>query len=406
MTIVGLRDARPGTTGGKAALLGTLIRSGLPVPDGFVVPTCAYRAHVAVLGGENFHPEQILAAQPPGDLIREIDQALRRLLGASDGDHVAVRSSATGEDGAGASAAGQHDSVLAARGTEPVCEAMLRCWASLWTPRAVAYRSHDRTHTAPAPEMAVLVQRFLDAEVSGVLFTGPERILEATRGLGEQLVSGQFTPDAWRIDDTGITARRPGGQTERSDRRADALIRQPVAPAQRRTACLSDAQVHAVDELGRRVTRVLGGPADIEWALTNRRLHVLQARPITAPVPQMQATARRRHPDHLALHGLPASAGIATGSVRVITGAADFRRVGPGDVLVCRHTDPAWTPLFQVAAAVVTEAGGVLCHAAIVAREVGIPAVLGVPEATRALPDGTTVTVDGAAGSVHLTEPD
>lgn len=161
-----------------------------------------------------------------------------------------------------------------------------------------------------------------------------------------------------------------------------------------------------MDELGGHVTRVLGGPADIEWALTGHRIHVLQARPVTAPMPQSQATAQRRQSDHPGLQGLSASAGIATGSVRVITGPSDFRRVGPGDVLVCRHTDPAWTPLFQVAAAVVTETGGVLSHAAIVAREVGMPAVLGVPEATRALPDGATVTVDGGAGSIHLTEPD
>lgn len=404
MTVLDLRDARPGTAGGKAASLGTLVRSGLPVPAGFVVPTGAYRSHVAALGGGNLESDQILAAQLAEDLVTEVDDELRRLLGTPDGGHVAVRSSATSEDSAGASAAGQHDSILAVRGTEAVCAAILRCWASLWTPRAVAYRSHDRTLPAGPPEMAVLVQVFLDADTSGVLFTSPERMLEATYGLGDQLVGGRITPDAWRIDDTGITGRRLGDKTERSDRHADELIRRQVPTAQQRTACLTDDQVRAVDDLGLRVTRVVGGPADIEWAITGHQIHVLQARPITAPTPQSQEAAQRQ-PDRAVLQGVPASAGIATGRVRVITGPADFRRVGPGDVLVCRHTDPAWTPLFQVAAAVVTETGGALSHAAIVAREVEIPAVLGVPEARRVLLEGMLVRVDGTAGSIHLTHP-
>lgn len=408
MTVIDLGDARPETSGGKAAALGGLVRSGMPVPSGFVVPTSEYLRHVGRADGSLVDPERILGLELADDLVAAIDGALRRLTGAGGTGRVAVRSSATSEDSIGASAAGQHESVLAVRGTDAVCEAILRCWASLWSPHAVAYRGHRRPCSGSSPEMAILVQEFIDADTSGVLFTGSVRMLEATRGLGDQLAGGQVTPDAWQIDDTGITELRTAERTEPSARHEEGLRPRQVPRRQHAAPSLRDEQVHALDELGRRVTRELGAPADIEWALTGQQIHILQARPITAAPPQPQSQPQRapqKGSGGTALHGVPASAGIATGTVRLVAGPADFRRGGPGDVLVCQHTDPAWTPLFQIAAAVVTEIGGVLSHAAIVAREVGIPAVLAVPEARRTLPEGTIVTVDGDAGSIRLGRP-
>ncbi|MGO1481551.1 MAG: PEP/pyruvate-binding domain-containing protein [Brachybacterium sp.] len=377
-----LRDARPETSGGKAAALGALLRVGIEVPAGVVVSVQAYRRH---LDHHGLRPDTVPAAEL-GERIRHgrldaavvaaLEPLLRTESGRAAGAQVAVRSSATNEDTAGASAAGQHESILPVQGSDAVQAATLRCWASLWSPHALAYRGAGEPGESTAPEMAVIVQRYLDADVSGVLFTGEERMLEAVRGPGEQLVSGVVTPDSWRIGARGILGRRPGD-------------------GEQHEMSLSDAQVHELISLGDEVASVLGAAADIEWVLRGDRLHVLQARPITAPVPR---PPQRSDPVHGTLQGAPASGGVATGTARIVRGPQDFRRVRPGDVLVCRSTDPAWTPLFRIAAAVVTETGGVLSHAAIVARELGIPAVLAVPGAVTAIPDGAVVTVDGDQG--------
>nr|WP_306271096.1 PEP/pyruvate-binding domain-containing protein [Ornithinimicrobium sp. HY1793] len=398
----------PAIVGGKAASLAQLVRSGVDVPAGFVIPTGVFRRHQG--------------STLDDDLLAQLEVGLRRIGGVSA--PVAVRSSATTEDGAAASAAGQHDSVLAVVGTEAASRAVLRCWASLWSDRALAYRAGrgssgggtpsagpgtgtgPGTSSGPAsragpPEMAVLVQTFVDADVSGVLFTGDATVIEATPGLGDQLVNGQVTPDSWTVDDQGISDRVMGTTSHRSDRVGDRLRRRPLSDDERGQLCLTDAQVLALCRLGQQVSLLLGGPADLEWAITGEQIHVLQARPITTALPPGHLA--RAHPAG-ELHGIAASPGTATGPVRVIAGVADFRRVSPGDVLVCEHTDPAWTPLFGFAGAVVTEHGGLLSHAAIVAREIGLPAVVAVPDATQVLRDGTTVRVDGDRGSVTRLE--
>ncbi|WP_114855019.1 PEP/pyruvate-binding domain-containing protein [Brachybacterium sp. YJGR34] len=354
--------------GGKAATLGRLLRAGFPVPDGVVVPAARFRRHLAGRGLDPARqtPEVLRREILRGPLAAELLVELDAVLGP--GEH-AVRSSATTEDGAGASAAGQHESILPVHGTEAVGAAILRCWASLYSDRAVAYRAGGPS------EMAVLIQHHLDAEVSGVLFTGEERILEAAPGPGERLVGGQVNPESWRIDARGIRASRAAG-----------------------TPCLSRERVREIDALGRRVESLLGAPVDVEWVLAGGAVHLVQARPITAAVP---APVLPRGSEPGVLRGTPGSGGTATGRVRRLRGPQDFRAVQAGDVLVCRATDPAWTPLFALAGAVVTCTGGALSHAAIVAREVGIPAVLAVPGAWEELRDGEIVAVDGSAGEVR-----
>ena len=377
MSLLALADAHLATAGGKAAGLAPLLRAGLPVPAGFVVPT-----------GQFVHGATRLSSALAG----QVDDALRRMFGAPDGGHVAVRSSATTEDGPASSGAGMHDTVLAVRGTDAVCAAIVRCWGSLETDRARAYRagSGDRQ-----PAMAVLVQEFVDADVSGVLFTGERCVIEAVPGLGDLLVGGLVTPDAWTVDADGAVTTRMGVKTMRSDRVGDRVVSSPLSTDEQAALCLTEGQVRGLDALGRKVTHVLGGPADVEWAVAGGRLHVLQARPVTADLPDSPA------PRGEGLRGIAAGPGGATGPARIVRGPRDFATFRPGDVLVCEHTDPAWTPLFRIAAAVVTEHGGLLSHAAIVAREVGIPAVLAVPDATRTLVDGALVTVDGHRGQVR-----
>ncbi|MET8147717.1 PEP/pyruvate-binding domain-containing protein [Actinoplanes sp. NPDC049668] len=364
-----LADAETATSGGKAAVLARLLKAGLPVPPGLVVPTTAY--------------------EQSAELVEEIGRALPRI----GGGYVAVRSSASGEDTADATAAGQHDTFLGVRGPDEVAEAVRGCWASLWSERAVEYRRR-RGDTA-SPTIAVLVQRLIDADVAGVMFTGDDIRLEASWGLGESVVGGRVTPDSWTVTGDDITRRALGTKQTRIDR----AVTREVAPADRDRFCLTDDEVTRLAVLGRRISELLGGPQDIEWAIADSRIWILQARPVTSALPAAAAPAAD---DDSAFTGTPGSPGTATGPARVVHGPADFARVRPGDVLVCRTTDPAWTPLFGVVAAVVTETGGLLSHAAIVARELGLPAVLAIPAATTTLPDGVPLEVNGSTGRVAL----
>ncbi|MEU7586776.1 PEP/pyruvate-binding domain-containing protein [Micromonospora sp. NPDC049230] len=381
--LIDLTDADPATCGGKAATLARLIRAGLPVPPGFVVPTAA---HAQADGG--------LSAE----LVDEIARALPRL---GDG-HLAVRSSATSEDTAQATAAGQHDTFLGVRGIDQVADAVRGCWSSVWSERAVEYRR--RQGDEQSPSIAVLVQRLVDADVAGVLFTGDDIRIEASWGLGESVVGGHVTPDSWTVSDGTITRRSLGTKRTRVDR----TVTSEVERADRDRLCLTDDEVTRLAQLGRRTADLLGGPQDVEWAIADSRIWLLQSRPVTSALPVAPTTGGDENAaggDESATRtGTPASPGLATGPARVVRGPTDFARVRPGDVLVCRTTDPAWTPLFGVVAAVVTETGGLLSHAAIVARELGLPAVLAVPDATT-LPDGATVEVDGNTGRVVLLGP-
>ncbi len=237
--------------------------------------------------------------------------------------------------------------------------------------------------------MAVLVQRLVEADVSGVLLTQTPRVVEAIPGLGAPLVGGEVTPDAWSLDDTGVVARRKGTARQRLDRQGHRLV--TTALDQPGQLCLTDAGVLQLDRLGQKIRTILGYDADIEWAQANQRFRILQARPITAVLGQLCSQG----------HGIAASPGQATGATRILRGPQDFHQFRRGDIIVCRTTDPAWTPLFNLAAGVVSETGGLLSHAAIVAREAGIPAILSVPQATTRFPDGTVITIDGTTGHIQ-----
>ena len=387
--IVDLAAATAGACGGKAAALGRLLRAGARVPPGLVLPFDAHRD--AARG----HPPGTAPPVPPRWVA-----ALAAGLAALGDPPVAVRSSAADEDTAGASAAGQHDTVLGVRGADAVARAVRTCWASLWSPRARAYRA--ARGPAGDPAMAVIVQRLVDADVAGVLFTGDPVRIEASWGLGESVVQGRVTPDAWTVPAGGPPRCATGDKRTRVDRGPAGAVTSAVPAADRRRPCLDDDLVRRLVSTGRQVADLFGGaPADIEWALAGDDLWLVQARPATAPPP-----AAAPAPDPAAtLTGVPGSAGTATGPARAISGPGDFGSVRPGDVIVCPATDPAWTPLFGIAAAVVTETGGVLSHAAIVAREHGIPAVLGAPAARAVLRDAGAVVVDGDAGTVTRARP-
>lgn len=367
-----LADATVRTAGAKAGTLGTLLRRGFPVPAGVVLPV-----------------------DLPDDDLATVCGAVVAALG---GGALAVRSSAASEDSVHGSAAGQLTTVLAVTGTADLVAAVRRVRASVRSERYRAYAGE-----AADGGTAVLVQQLVDADVAGVLFTadpalpGGTALLEAGRGLGEPVVSGRVTPERYRVTAGGAVRWEPGRQDVRLDRRDDRLVTSPVAPALRGRRTLDDRTVREVVALGDRAGALLGGPLDVEWALAGGRLWLLQARPVTAAVPGAGPSTVPGG----ALVGVPASPGTAVGPVRVVRGPADFGRIRAGDVLVCAFTEPAWTPLLGVVAAVVTAAGGLLSHAAIVARERRVPAVVGVPGVLGAFADGQVVRVDGSAGTVE-----
>ncbi|WP_460706721.1 PEP/pyruvate-binding domain-containing protein [Myceligenerans halotolerans] len=370
--VVPLREATADTCGGKAAVLATLLREGLPVPDGFVVP---------------------FVAQESADGAPPISAALRsavaeRLAAMGDSVVVAVRSSAANEDTTDASGAGQYESVIGVQGTDAVSEAIRTCWASARSDRVSDYWRgvHGARQPGP-PDMAVLVQRLVDADVSGVMFTpsapGHGTRIEASRGLGLDVVGGAVTPDSYEI--------APDGGVNIHD----------VPSPERTRPVLEDEAATALAVLGERVAAILGRPQDIEWAVADGKAWILQSRPVTAPLPPLPA--RPPSSDGAVLTGIPGAHGIAGGIARVLHSPAELARVRRGNIVVCRFTEPAWTPAFGIAGGVVTETGGVLSHAAIVAREHGIPAVLGVAHATTSVRDGARITVDGTAGTVTVT---
>ncbi|MEV0162605.1 PEP/pyruvate-binding domain-containing protein [Nonomuraea fuscirosea] len=384
--LTALADATHTNCGGKAATLGLLLREGLPVPDGFVVPH----------GGE--HGVRV---------TRPLRAAVARELARLGDPVVAVRSSALNEDTADASAAGQYESVIGARGSAGVCEAIAACWSSANAARVNDYWSRATAGAgASFPGMGVLVQRVIGAEISGVMFT-PQRPGEPTRieaawGLGLGVVGGTITPDTYEVAAVGSIRCTVGSKRTRIDLAPEhgGVVESAVAAEQQKARTLDDATTAILAELGRRIAEIQGGPQDVEWAVADGVIWVLQARPITASLPALRVSASP-FPAR-ALTGTPGSHGKVMGAARLVRGPSDFKAVRPGEIVICPYTDPAWTPLFTIAAGVVTETGGALSHAAIVAREYGIPAVLGVADALNRIENGHRIALDGTAGTITL----
>lgn len=395
MRTVRLVDA-DASCGGKAATLGRLLRHGMPVPDGVVVTG---------LGGDE--PDDASLTAVVADVLDRLGPG-----------PLAVRSSAPDEDGALASWAGVLETVLGASGPDAVAAAVRTCVASFTGPRAQAYRARLGRPAAVGAEGAgsVLVQALVPADCAGVLFTShpvtgaEETVIAAARGLGESVVAGTAGTDTLTVR-AGRVEVAVGDQPTRLDVRDGHLVRSPVAERDRGRPCLTPRRALELAALGDAVAGLLGGPQDLEWAVAGDRVWLLQARPVTARPHEDDGSGIRADAvgraglGRLLGAGVPASPGVSTGTVRVVRDPAEPAGFGAGDVLVCATTSPAWTPLLAVAGAVVTETGGLLAHAAIVAREFGIPAVVSVPGATTRLVDGVTVRVDGRRGTIEAVPP-
>jgi pyruvate,water dikinase len=423
--------------GGKGANLGELTHGGFPVPPGFVVGAPAYAAFcdehglrarlaellsgvdvddTAALEAAASEARAMVEAEPiPAWLESAIREAFANLAQGDEDITVAVRSSATSEDTASASFAGMNETFLNVRGADDVVAAVRRCWGSLFGARTVFYRA-KRGFGQADMDIAVVVQRQIAATRAGVMFTidpatgdAGHLVIEGAFGLGESVVSGSVSPDRYVVDKSlrAVTAREvrrkelaidaaTGGGTAQRTLDDDEAMR-PV---------LSDDEVRAVADLGRQVERHYRAPQDTEWAYdASGSLWILQARPVTATGHGTAGPPKTVADGEILVRGLGAAPGVAGGPARVVKSRADGAALAEGDVLVTHMTAPDWVPLMRRAAAIVTDSGGMTCHAAIVSRELGIPCVVGTGNATRVLRDGEVVTVDATHGVVREGAP-
>ena len=442
---LGMRDVE--TVGGKNASLGEMIRAlgalGISVPGGFATTAHAYREFlaqggldariraelarldvddVARLAATGARIRQWILETPfPPPLAAAVSAELRRMSGDGAPPAVAVRSSATAEDLPEASFAGQQESFLNVSGEAAVLEAMRAVFASLYNDRAIAYRVHQGfAHEAVALSAGVQHMVRSDVGASGVMFTldtdsGFREVvfITASWGLGETVVQGAVNPDefyvykpALRAGKYAILRRNLGGKAlkmvyapQGSGERVRTV---PVPPEDQRRFCLSEADLVTLARQALVIEEHYGRPMDIEWARdgASGEIFILQARPETVQsragrIIQRYALKGR---SRVLATGRSVGQRIGAGVARIIRDAAEMARVQNGEVLVADMTDPDWEPVMKRAAAIVTNRGGRTCHAAIIARELGIPAVVGCGDATRTIREAQEVTVSCAEG--------
>jgi pyruvate,water dikinase len=442
--------------GGKNASLGEMIRhlasEGVRVPGGFATTAFAFHEFIdasqlrpridAALAKLDVDDVKALSsagaeirawigkAPLPPSLEREIADAYGQLLAQSSNAPVAVRSSATAEDLPDASFAGQQETFLNVNGLENVLKAVREVFASLYNDRAIAYRVHKGFAHADVA-LSVGIQRMVrsDLGAAGVMFTidtesGFDQVVFITSayGLGETVVQGAVNPDEFYLYKPNIAAGRPAilrkerGSKEHKMVFADGAAGAPVAtivvPVEdRRRFSITDIEAAELARYALIIERHYGRAMDIEWGRdgVDGKLYILQARPETVKSQQQDGQRLRRYrldaPTKVLASGRAIGQKIAQGPVRLITSAAEMDRVKEGDVLVTDMTDPDWEPVMKRAAAIVTNRGGRTCHAAIIARELGVPAVVGCGDATSVLTEDQGVTVSCAEGDTgHIYE--
>ncbi len=404
----------PNRTGPKAANLAALAKAGLPTPGGFCITADAYHRQVQHLGlGEMF--DAYAEADQPAQ--RRLAVEIRLRLYQSDlapdvladvltawwaePKPAAVRSSSLIEDRADANFAGQFESFLGLRDDGEFLTALRACWAALWTTtarRSMAQHGLDPAGTA----MAVLVQPLVAARAAGGGLSETadgQMLVSATWGLGSAIAQGEVVPDRVVLSRQGfVRSNEAGRKHHREACLHGGTAPQKVPEALVRAPCLEAGQATALGRLMRKAEAVLGMPVEIEWALDDEGFKLLQARPLHVAPAQVPDEIWLKHPG---LNGHPAGIGWGSGRAVVVNCECELSRVAPGDILVTRVAGPALSHILPRVGGVVAELGGSTSHLASLARERGIPMVLGVLDATRRIPDGAQVAVDGVAGVVR-----
>ncbi|MEM2956451.1 MAG: phosphoenolpyruvate synthase [Candidatus Pacearchaeota archaeon] len=433
--------------GGKGANLAEMYNIGLPVPPAFIITANAFKKFIEDTGLKDrilnelkkidientSYLEQkaseiqlmITRQKIPQHLEEEIIEAYNNMnvdssiLKAASSDvlniiktarepiFVAVRSSATTEDLKTASFAGQQETFLNIKGTAQLIEAVKKCWASLFTARAIYYRER-RGFEHEKSLIAVIVQKMINSDKSGVTFTinpvtnnKDEIVIEAVFGLGEGIVSGAIAPDRYIVDKHTnkikekfvsfkpiYFTRSSSGNTVKSNLPMEKINEQ----------VLENYEIIKLANYARDIEEHYGIPQDIEWAIEYGKIYIVQTRPVTTVEKEIKKVDIS---GKIILDGLAASPGIATGRVRLIGTLADLSKLIPGEILVTKMTNPDMVVAMQKSAAIVTDEGGQTCHAAIVSREVGLPAVVGTRKATKVLQNGQLITVDAYNGKIY-----
>ncbi|HTH34959.1 MAG TPA: PEP/pyruvate-binding domain-containing protein [Xanthobacteraceae bacterium] len=416
--IVPLTDraaADPERTGPKAANLAKLAQAGLPTPGGFCIAAEAYRRQIQHLGlGEALRefstddqPTQCRLAVEIRLKLYQSDLApdlLAEILSSwwAEPKPAAVRSSALIEDRADTSFAGQFESFLGLNDDTEFLTALRACWAALWTSNARRYMAqHDLDPADTA--MAVLVQPVVAARASGGGLSETadgHMLISATWGLGSAIAQGEVVPDRVVLSRHGFVRSNEAGRKHHREAcvHGAGTLPQAVPDDLVRAPCLEAGQATTLGRLMRKTDDVLGMAVEIEWALDETGFKLLQARPLRVQEPHVPDEIWLKHPG---LNGHPAGIGWGSGRAVVVNCECELARVAPGDILVTRVAGPALSHILPRVAGVVAELGGSTSHLASLARERGIPAVLGVLDATRRIPDGAQVAVDGVAGVVR-----
>jgi len=432
--VVWLEDVRNSDipiVGGKGASLGEMINAELPVPRGFVVTAQAFREFIETTGimdrlfeGLKINVDDpkaldkaaetakklIIGTPMPGNIEKAIRDYYAELCKREGEEvYVAARSSATAEDLPEASFAGQQETFLNVRGADELVKDVQKCWASLYGARAIYYRVEQKFPHEQV-SIAVVVQKMVDAEEAGVLFTNHMTtgenvtIIEAAWGLGESVVSGAVSPDTYIVDNKNFEIKQKKIATKQTmiikDKKTRRNKKLDVPENKKNVQVLPDDIIVKMAKLGQIVLEHYGKPQDIEWAVTDGDIYLLQSRPITTI--QKREARGGLASGEVILEGLGASPGVVSGKVKIVQSMGELDKVLEGDILVTKMTTPDMVPAMKRSAAIVTDEGGMTCHAAIVSRELGTPAVVGTREATRALQDGQVVTVDGEKGHVLL----
>lgn len=435
--------------GGKNASLGEMIHAGLPVPNGFAVTAYSYEKFIEekqisqkiyaiikeTVTDPNDPKQYEVASKKIRELIektpmpKDIENAIRtaytelnKRLALKD-TFVAVRSSATAEDLPDASFAGQQETYLNVKGQDDLLDKVVKCWSSLFTPRAIFYRTeknfaHDKVF------ISVGVQKMVNSRAAGVMFTinpvtgnRDEIVIEGNYGLGETVVSGAVNPDDFVIDKYAmkIKERRIARKTVKyvRDPKTGKTIHLDIPEAEQKVVCVSDTEIMKLAELAKRIEKHYAKPMDIEWAIDQdlsypENMMLVQARPET--IFGTKATEGSKMEENNAqealkiiVRGISAGRrGYGVGKAKVVLNPDDAHRdMAKGDVLVTAMTDPDFVPFMKMASAIVTDKGGITSHAAIVSRELNIPCVVGTEIATQIMKTGQEYTVDSRNGIIY-----
>ena len=423
--------------GGKGANLGEMTQAGFPVPSGFIIQSSAYFEFLEendfkkqikhILSSTNKdRPKELQHASEqirsllekgkiPDEIAKEILDRYKKIGSLFSSSLVAVRSSATAEDLPDASFAGQQESFLNIKGDATLLVRVRECWSSLFTPRAIFYRE-EKKYSHFEVGIAVVIQEMVQSEVSGVAFTSDPHgidkhrmIIESVWGLGESIVLGEVTPDHYDIErhSLEILSKTISPQEYMLVKNGSANKQTKVQKSKIKRQKLTDQEIRELGKILQKVHNHYFFPQDIEWAKKHGKFYIIQSRPITtlnSDMPEKSLDEQNEnnsiHVNEIILQGQGASPGLVTGHVRIVKNAKEIKKVKKGEILVTTMTSPDFVPAMKLAAAIVTDRGGITSHAAIVSRELGIACIVGTERATKILKDGDVITVNGKEGTV------